>query len=465
MQVKSTFLLIFTLLSLCGLSACGHYQTKRTTESNPNTDTANTVEPQTSAKPAANTENNAPALGSAVTGTLSTPVASSPTVYVSIFDRIRDGFQFPEFSSKHVTHYEKWNSQHPTYLNNLFERAEPFLFYIVEEIEKRDLPMELALLPAVESAFKTTAYSRSGAAGLWQFIPSTGRHFKLRQDWWYDGRRDVIESTNAALDYLTQLNKDFKGDWFLALAAYNAGGGTLRKAIRRNKKLGKNTQFQDLTLRSETARYVPKLIALKNIINQPEKFKVSLPSIANEVYFARIDIPRQIDLSQFAENAQINKQELSNLNAGFLRWATSPLGPNRLLVPVQKKQLAQSAVIALKQTPFIKFKHHKVIAGDTLSGIAKKYRVSVNALKQTNKLSNTNIRVGRSLMIPLQAKQYLTTSTETPNTKLIHRVKRGDTLWSIARRYQVKVKQLLSWNQLSSNHILSLNQSVLIYSN
>jgi len=323
--------------------------------------------------------------------------------------------------------------------------------------------MELALLPAVESAYKPEAVSRSRAGGLWQFIPSTGRQFGLRQDWWYDGRRDALASTKAALDYLEQLNKMFDGDWFLTLAAYNAGPGTVAREIKRSKSNRRKTNYSNLNLRSETKRYVPKLIALKNIIQNPAKYNITLPEIASQPYFEIINLPGQIDLNQFAKDAQIDSALLRHLNAGFKRWATSPDGPHRLLVPIGKGETVALARKMVLQTPTVSFANHKIMRGDTLSGIAKRYDVSVSSLRKANKLRGNNIRAGRDLLIPASGDARLLAAAGTNNNKqLTHTVKRGDTLWSIARHYKVQLQELLTLNNLSRDQILKLNQSLRI---
>ncbi|MBT8114524.1 MAG: transglycosylase SLT domain-containing protein [Arenicella sp.] len=389
---------------------------------------------------------------------------------VDLLTRIKRGFVLPALYSEHVSQYEKWNSEHPTFLKDLFARSEPFLHYIVEQLEKRNLPMELALLPAIESAFKPHAVSRSGAAGLWQFIPATGRHYGLHQDWWYDGRLDVVASTNAALDYLTELNNRFNGDWFLTLAAYNAGQGTIARAIKANHRANRGSSYAELTLRSETERYVPKLMALKNIISNPHEFGVSLPQINNQPHFEILPLDRQIDLRRFAAQSGIDHKRLQNMNAGFIRWATSPYGSHNLLVPVSHLTEATQVMQAISQTPAVSYKNHIVRAGDTLGGISHQYGVSVAALQKTNKLPDSKIVAGRSLYIPVSADAdsysapTLSDSVNNDN-KLFHRVKRGDTLWSIARHYKVKLQQLLTWNGISADQILSLDQTLLVITN
>ena len=420
---------------------------------------------------------------------------TKPAVYSNnLFDRIRAGFRFPHLESKYIAEYEKWNSTHPRYLKDLFSRADPILFHIVEEIEKRGLPMEIALLPAIESAYKPNALSRSNAGGLWQFIPSTGKSYGLNQDWWYDGRRDLILSTNAALDYLTILNKRFDGDWFITLAAYNAGQGNIGKAIKRNQSKGKATDYSSLSLRSETRRYVPKIIALKNIINNPHAYNVKLPIISNSPKFEVLTLKGQVDLNKFSEETGIEPKALNHLNAGFLRWATSPNGPHRLLLPTDDPLALQKARVAAQKVIKLDYQRHKIARGDTLSTIARQYGVSVRELKSTNKLSNSRIRAGKTLLIPFNDNRAVasvasnssaTRSSSTVNSsnsiaiatpissssfkqaqanpKVIHKVKRGDTLWGIARRYKVKIDQLLNWNQISKSHTLRLNQSLVVF--
>jgi len=394
-----------------------------------------------------------------------------------VLERIRQGFQLPKLESQHVAQFEKWSTEHETYLDGLFLRGTPFLYHIVEEIEKRELPMELALLPAIESAFRPTAVSRSRADGLWQFIPSTGREFGLRQDWWYDGRRDALSSTTAALDYLTQLNQMFDGDWFLALAAYNAGPGTVSRAIRTNRARGRGTKYQDLNLRRETKRYIPKLIALRNVINDPQAFGIELPYIESEPYFEIVTLKGQIDIKKFAKEAGIELADLRHLNAGFKRWATSPKGPHRLLIPINENGDISHAELAAQTAPEINYSNHKIAQGDSLSTIAKRYGVSVSALKTSNNLHNSRIRAGKDLLIPVRDVPLVTTQKTISdlskgnnqqlksNAQFIHQVKSGDTLWSIARQYKVNMNKLLSWNNISKNQILQLNQTLLVMKN
>jgi membrane-bound lytic murein transglycosylase D len=461
MNLKAPFSHVLALSLLLGLSACANRNT-------PSDLTALPDLQESTARPAQDEQSLTSDSSDTESNQTKQNISNQP---VDILDRIRDGFRFPDLKSQHVTQYEKWSSEHDSYLNGLFARGTPFLFHIVEEIEKRGLPMELALLPAIESAYKPDAVSRSKAGGLWQFIPSTGRHFGLRQDWWYDGRRDTLSSTTAALDYLTQLNKRFDGDWFLTLAAYNAGQGTVARAIKTNKRKGRGTNYQDLALRLETRRYVPKLIALKNVINNPDAYGVKLPFIASKPYFEELDLPGQINLKSFAKDAGIELSELRHLNAGFKRWATSPEGPHQLLIPINSDGDIKHAIAAAQRAVKINYASHNVVDGDSLSRIAHRYGVSVSALKSSNNLSGSAIRAGKTLIIPVSASSRSSVPAVTParssptNKSLVHHVRRGDTLWSIARKYKVQVNNLLNWNNLSKNQILRLNQAVMVMTN
>ena len=471
MNLKAPFSSTILLCVLLGLTACAT-RNKPSDAPNPATSPAATVFTEnTDSSDSTIQEDNIPS--ELESEALVIAKNQNSTINIDLLERVRRGFEFPTLESKHISQYEKWSTEHETYLKGLFERGTPFLFHIVEEIKKRQLPMELALLPAIESAYKPNAESRSSAGGLWQFIPSTGNHFGLHQNWWYDGRRDALLSTNAALDYLTQLNEMFDGDWFLTLAAYNAGPGTVSRAIKSNKAKGRGTRYQDLSLRLETRRYIPKLIALKNIINNPEKYGVTLPIIESKPYFEIVTLNGQIDLKKFAKDADLDLAELRHLNAGFKRWATPPNGPHQLLIPADIKGNVERAISAAQRAPKLNYSNHQIKQGDSLSSIAQRYGVSVRALKESNNLRNTKIRAGKNLLIPVRSSQSsIATSTQEKrlnphqeNNHRTHSVKRGDTLWSIARQYNVQLKKLMSWNNLSKNQILRLNQKLLVMAN
>jgi membrane-bound lytic murein transglycosylase D len=257
-----------------------------------------------------------------------------------LWERVRKNYSIPKtFSTKNVAEkrvqqFVKHYAQEEQYWSKIGVKASPYLFYIVEQLEARNMPGELALLPILESAFEPHATSHKGAAGLWQFIPGTGRSFGLKQDRWYDGRRDIAASTTAALDYLSTLHKQFDENWMLALAAYNAGEGRVQQAINKNKKAGISTSFWSLSLPQETKDYIPKLLALAEVVRHPEKHSVSLPLIENKPYFIHIELGKHLDFHKVAKLADINIQEVKRLNPGYRRASTHPTGPQQLLLPI-----------------------------------------------------------------------------------------------------------------------------------
>ena len=365
-----------------------------------------------------------------------------------------------------------WYAKNQEYLDRVVERSKPYLFHIVSEVEKRGMPPELALLPVVESAFHPFAYSRSHASGIWQFIPSTGKIFGLKQNWWYDGRRDIVAATRGALDYLEKLNREFDGDWLLALAAYNTGERNVARAIRRNRNAGKKTDFFSLRLPRETKGYVPSLLAVAELVANPEQHGITWQPVADQPYFAQVDTGEQIDLAVAAELAGIKMDELYTLNPGFNRWATDPRGPHRLLLPVGKETSFLEKLAGLSPQERINWQSHEIKRGETLAGIAARYRTSVASLKSINNLRSDIIRQGVSLRVPVpkQALKHYTLSVDGrrrrglkdtgDGNQFIYTVKRGDTLWDIGRHYGVSVKQLTGWNGISQRRILRPGQKL-----
>ena len=393
----------------------------------------------------------------------------------NLISRMVQGFSLELPDEQRVTQELNWYKTHPGYLQRIQERAEPYLHFILEEIDRRNMPSEIALLPAVESAYRPFAYSHGRAAGMWQFIPSTGRHFGLKQNWWYDGRRDVVSSTLAALDYLQSLSKQFDGDWELALAAYNSGAGTVRSAIRRNKKQGKDTDFWSLKLPDETSAYVPRLLALSEIFRNAEHYGVSLQHFPDEPYFASIDIGSQLDLALAADMADLPIQDLYLLNSGFNRWATDPEGPHRLNLPLDRVDDFLAALAQLPPEKRLSWKRYKIKQGDSLSVIASKHKTTTKLLRQVNKLRGNNIRAGKHLLIPVssQSLDHYVYSAEQRKAniqnrkrsgqKQIYVVKAGDSLWTIARSYQVSHRKLASWNGMAPGDTLKTGQRLVIW--
>ena len=358
-------------------------------------------------------------------------------------------------------------------VERILKQGEPYLAYIRSEVKKRGFPGEVVLLPFIESGYDPFAYSHGRAAGLWQFIPSTGKYFGLKQDWWYDERRDIVASTNAALDYLDKLQKGFNGDWLLAFAAYNAGGGTVRNAIKRNQKAGKPTDFWHLELPKETTGYVPKLLAISLVIKNPGRYGVELPVIDSAPAFAIIETGNQLDLVVAADLADMETDAFYRINPGFNRWATHPEGPHRLAIPIDKAWTFSKNLAELPASERVKWVRHKIAKGETLSHIAKRYQTTVKVIKQSNNLGNSNIRAGRYLLVPVAAKdasryaalgkrlQYRKTS----GSKTSYQVKNGDSLWEIARRNKVTVAQLTKWNRLDSGSLIKPGQQLAIWKN
>jgi len=399
-----------------------------------------------------------------------------PTEVTDVWIRLRNNYSLPALENKRIQREVDWYARHPNYMDRVNKRATPYMHYIVSEIEQRGMPGEIALLPIVESAFQPFAYSHGRAAGIWQFIPGTGRNYGLKQNWWYDGRRDVYASTKAALNYLQRLNKIFDGDWMLALAAYNSGEGTVLKAIRRNKKRGKPTDFWSLRLPRETRSYVPRLLAIAKVVANPESHGIKLAPLENKPFFTRVNTKSQIDLALAAEMADISLDELYKLNPGFNRWATAPKGPHYLLIPVDKANAFESKIASLPNSQRMRWKHHKVKSGETLSHIADKYRISVALLKDSNQLRRNLIRKGQNLIIPVasktartyrlsetQRKQKILSSPKSGRNKIVHTVRSGDNLWDISRKYKVNVRALAKWNAMAPRDVLQRGQKLIIW--
>ncbi|MGA9851883.1 MAG: LysM peptidoglycan-binding domain-containing protein [Gammaproteobacteria bacterium] len=371
-----------------------------------------------------------------------------------------------------------WFADHGAYLQRVANRARPYLYYIVQQVQARKMPLDIALLPVVESAFDPFAYSNGRAAGLWQFISGTGRRWDLKQDWWYDGRRDIVASTRAALDYLQYLHDQFNGDWLLALAAYNAGGGTVSRAIERNQRRGLPTDFWHLDLPAETRAYVPRLLAICQLVATQGHYGVDLPAIPNKPYLAQVDAGGQIDLATAAKLADISSEQMYLLNPGFNRWATDPDGPTTLMVPLDKQTAFETALAALPPHDRVQWATHSVRSGDTLGGIARHYRTTVAVLRDLNGIHGNLIHLNQMLLIPVARKtladatliaearvasrpRYVRDRYESQG-RIVHRVKDGESLWTIAHRYGVKVTELAQWNGLTNQSVLHMGQKLTI---
>lgn len=372
-----------------------------------------------------------------------------------IWQRIRQGFQLQSHFDKnpHIDHQRLWFASRGRSIEAISERSAPYMHYIVESLEARNMPLELALLPMIESAYDPLAHSRAHASGLWQFIPSTARNFNLKQSHWYDARRDITASTQAALNYLEYLNKMFDGDWLLALAAYNAGEGTIGRAIKRNEARGLPTDFWNLNLPKETQTYVPKLLAISQLINSPEAYDIALHPVADEPYFTKIPLKQQIAITRLAQLAKIKEDKLVKLNPAYKQGITLD-GPQHLLVPLAQAELLSTQLANLKPSEHVQWQQYTVRRGDNLSSIAKRHKVPMALVKDMNTLSGSFLRVGQVLNIPKPntgAANQLAQQHSTPQQSRIYKVRAGDSLSKIAAQQKVSVAQLKRWNNLSSN--------------
>lgn len=390
----------------------------------------------------------------------------------TIWDRMLALYSLPETENARIDREVNFYLKNPEYLTRIQQRAEPYLHFILNEIEAKNMPGELALLPAVESAFRPDAQSPAQASGLWQFIPPTGRQYGLRQNSWYDGRRDVVESTQAATTFLKELSENFNNDWLLALASYNAGKGNIQNAIDKNIDHGQPTDFWSLNLNSETAAYVPRLLAIAKIFANPEKYHVNLQAFADEPYFELVDVKSQLDLGKAAEMAQTPLDDFFKLNPGFNRWSTDPNGPHRLLIPVDKVDSFKEKLAELPHEDRIKWEHHTVAAKENLKSIAKRHNTTVEAIAEVNHLDSEVVAQGKILLIPVSfqslkgeaasavAAVQPQAAPQSQVTKQVYTVKKGDTLSGLAKQFSTDKDDILSWNKLSSKAPLKPGQKI-----
>src|SRR5690625_2667777 len=393
-----------------------------------------------------------------------------------IWDRIRRGFAIPNLHTDLTEHWTNYYASHPESLHRMSQRASKYLYHIVDEIENRGLPTELALLPFIESAYDPTALSRSKASGLWQFIPSTGRHFNLQQDWWMDQRRDPIASTAAALEYLSYLY-DFQGDWYLALASYNWGEGAVRRAMDKNAAAGLGTDYLSLKMPDETRNYVPKLQAIKNIIAEPRKFGLTLPEISNTPYFTVVRKQHNIDIDVAAELAEMPVDDLKALNASHNQPVILAERDAKLLLPTDRVGVFHKNLSAYRGK-LSAWKVYRPKQGESYASIAKSHGLTLAELRRINGLGRKQTRATADATLivpdttPMQGGVQLASldsragspagvaqqtqrgaAQRRPSTVRTHTVKRGDTLYSLARRYNTTVSELRKLNNLKGDHL------------
>ncbi len=387
----------------------------------------------------------------------------APTIaHGDVLVRIRGQLSLPDVEHQRVDREIEWLQRNPDYLARVFGRAQRYLHYVANEVEARGLPGDLALLPVVESAFNPFAYSRSHASGLWQFIAPTGERYGLDRNYWKDERRDVVESTRAALEFLESLRDRFDGDWFLAIAAYNYGPGNIQRAINRNFALRRKTDFFSLSLPAETRAYVPKLVALAKMIREPEKYGFYLPPIPDTPYFRIVPTDGPVDLRLMSELAGIDSEELHALNPAWNRWVTDPDGPHRVLIPEVVADGFVTKLAALDANSRARLDVHTVAPGESLASIAGTYKVPENFLERVNSGKRADLQPGDPLWVPAGDVSQLRAGLGSDMERRTHRVRSGESLWSISRRYGMTVPQLARMNNLTAKAVLQPGQRLQI---
>ena len=381
---------------------------------------------------------------------------------IDIWERIRRELtiKIPDDQIAATSIYRERLYKNQSAVNRISKSGQRYLFHTLSRAQELDLPVELALLPFVESEFDPYAKSVDGATGIWQFMPATGKEWGLKSNWWYDGKKDVLASTEAALKFLSYLHQKFDEDWLLAMAAYNTGPTRVNRAIRKNKMQDKGIRFWDLDLPKETTAYVPKLLVLCELINNPKSFEVNLPSIANRPYFQRVKIPGQLDLMQAADLAGLKPETIYELNPGFNQWATDPSGPHYLLLPIGVSDRFITQLESLDENDLVRWDRYKIRRGDSLSRIASRYKIEVAVLKEINGMDDDLIIAGKEIMVP---RGSAWADKQSPREQL-YVVLKGDTLWNISRKFKVSIEDLVLWNELNLEKPLQINQEIKIFS-
>ncbi|GKT12058.1 MAG: membrane-bound lytic murein transglycosylase D [Thiomicrorhabdus sp.] len=392
-----------------------------------------------------------------------------------IWDQMHNQFHLASESLGEYDSTIRYFKKRPAFLKRVSKRAKPYLHHIFSEVKRRNMPYEIALLPIIESSFRSTARSHQAAGGLWQFIPSTAHLYGLNQNWWFDGRQDALLSTKAALDYLQKLYRLNNNDWLLALASYNGGIGNVKKAIRKYRKKHKNPKsnpgFWDIRpyLLKETRHYVPQLLGVSHVISRAKEFNIPLEPIENSPYFVQVKLKQQVTLAKVAKISGLSVKTLSGLNSGYLRPTTPPKGPYNLILPIKNANRLEEAISRNSNLFDIQWIKHVIQPGESLSVIASNYTATSNAIKEVNGMRNNKIRAGKTLLIPIP-KEYasklksFTNKKRYTGPKKIHRVKAGDSIWSIARYYNVDTRTLCTWNRIGIRSPLQKGQKLEIRS-
>lgn len=387
-----------------------------------------------------------------------------------LWNRIRNGFAMRDLDSPLVAKHEQWYAKRPEYVARMTERASRYLYYITNEVERRGMPSEIALLPMIESAFNPSAYSSGRASGIWQFIPSTGKNFGMQQNWWYDGRRDIISATTGALDYLQKLH-DMFGDWELALAAYNWGEGAVQRAQERNRRRGLPVNYTSLRMPRETRNYVPKLLAVKNIFANPANFGLVLPKIPDKPYFTAVSTAKHIDVKLAAQLADISMEEFTALNPAHNRPVILQDNSDLILLPVDKVETFRANLESYDK-PLVSWQAYQPKKGERFDRLAPRFGLSVAKLKSINGLSGrARVSAGQTLLVPINGEDSEDDNEFTAfnmhlaapgsGRTIRHIVRKGETLGGLARHYHVSIASLKRWNK-SSLKIIRVGQAIKI---
>jgi membrane-bound lytic murein transglycosylase D len=392
-----------------------------------------------------------------------TLIAKQPFEHDDVWQRIRSQLTIAVPDNARVEKWRKYYLSHPNFMVTISKRAEPFLLYIVEELEKRNMPVELALLPIVESSYLPHGLSNKNAVGLWQFTPVAAERFNLDNNWWYEGRRDVAESTRAALDYFEFFHRTLGQDWLNAIAAFNSGEGRVGRAIKKNKKSNLPSDFWSLKLPSETSDFVPKLLAIADILKRSKELNYTFTPIQNSPAVELININSQLDLTLAAKWANIEVHKLLRLNPGLNRWATAPNIPYQMLLPAAAADSFKSKLTTTHKKEWLQWDRYQVKSGDSLGKIANQYIIDVKSIKKLNQLNSDIIRIGQWLIVPLTKNDSLPWQlAKTNKKKLIYTVRSGDNLWDISQKYKVRVQDIIRWNKIASNSFLQPKQKLAI---
>ena len=392
------------------------------------------------------------------------PIESSDNNAVNdIWEILKNELSWNTYNNKVEVQNEikRINNHGSWYFGYLSAKSRPYIHYVIQELKRRNLPLELALLPFIESNYDPNAFSHGSAAGFWQIIPGTARQYGVPINSWYDGRRDIVLSTNAALDYLTRLHKFFNGDWLLAIAAYNAGEGTVSYVQKRNATWGKNTDFWSLNLPHETKQYVPRFLALIHIIKNSNSLGIDLPELKNEEQFKISYWPTQIDLTALADILNISLKEIYKLNPGFNYWQSPPDGPHQILIPVENDNYMNELINDLPNHK-IQWIHYKIRSGDCLSKIAKRYSTTISLIKKVNRLSTNRIIVNDDLLIPKVVDDTINNDNHEPHYTE-YKIKRGDSLWDLSKTFNVSIDKIAIWNNINKEDFLKIGNTIKLY--